>query len=467
MSNSPIYFLRIKAFNYLLLASIIFVFSCKKDSLKPEEEEIFEIFDCAKCKYIVEGYFNDGVDLDIKPGDVICLQAGIEYGPLLFTNIVGEGGNPVILRNCDGVATVKSDKSFGVKFEDSKNFKVLGDGAETKYGIKISTNEGFFLSMEYFTTDFEIARIEIAGLEPNGLGPNSGFAGMGIKTSPYQDCDLFTDPSRRAWVMQNISVHENYIHDTGGEGLYIGHGFYTGRKESACSQVTYSHSIENIKVYENIIENVGYDGIQIKNADLNVAVYNNIIRNYGNKNENAHNEGLFVGEGCTGEYYNNLIVDGTGNGIQYQGIGDVNIFNNIVVNAGQSGIFAASGEYVFRLEDGYHNIINNTIVNSGNFGITFYNNGGGIKRIYNNVIAGSGNELMPKGATVDSTANILTQNIGQFGFEDFGSGKVKGSNNSPLIDAGINVSEFGISTDYAGQPRPAGAGYDIGAYENQ
>jgi len=463
------YFNPVKLVNYSLVALVLFMFSCKKDNPKPadEQEEIFELFDCSLCDYIVEGYSNDGTELGIEPGDVICLQSGIEYGPLLFTNIVGEGGNPVIIRNCGGVATVNSDKSFGVKFEESKNFKVLGDGAETKYGLKISTQNGFFLTMEYFSTDFEIARVEIAGLEPKGVGPDNGFAGIGIKTSPYQACDVFTDPTRTAWIMENISVHDNYIHDTGGEGLYIGHGFYTGRQESDCNEITYSHSIQNIEVFDNLIENVGFDGIQIKNADREAYVYNNVINSYGNREEGAHNEGLFIGEGCTGEYYNNLVLNGTGNGIQYQGMGDVTIYNNIIVNAGQSGFFGASGQFVYRLPNGYHNIMNNTFINSGHFGLVFYNDDGGIKRIYNNVVAGSVEDLIPKGAEIDSLSNIFTQDVGQFGFEDLLIGNVKVSGNSPLIDAGVDVSEFGIVFDFAGNNRKSGAATDIGAYEMQ
>jgi hypothetical protein len=36
---------------------------------------------------------------------------------------------------------------------------------------------------------------------------------------------------------------------------------------------------------------------------------------------------------------------------------------------------------------------------------------------------------------------------------------------SPAIDAGVDVSAEGVTTDYNGNPRPAGAGYDIGAHE--
>lgn len=268
--------------------------------------------------------------------------------------------------------------------------------------------------------------------------------------------------------MKDIEVYNNFIHDVGGEGMYIGHGFYTGRKESACDQITYSHSVQNIRVYDNKIENVGYDGIQIKNADRNVEVFDNSIIGFGLKQEGAHDEGLFIGEGCTGKYYNNLIMNGNGNGIQYQGMGNVDIFNNVIVNVQGNGFFGAHGQYVYRIPDGYHNIMNNTFVNIGNMGFVFFNNDGGIKRVLNNVIAGVEGNMTSKGADLDSSNNFFTQNVAGLQFTDLAKGNVSLKNNSILIDAGTNLAkDLGVTFDFEENPRPAGNAVDIGAFEFQ
>lgn len=356
---------------------------------------------------------------------------------------------PIIIRNCGGVAIVDSDKSFGMKFENSEHFKLRGDGAETKYGLKVSTDKGFFVSMELFTNSFTISRLEIAGKEKGRMGEKSGFAGIRIKTSPYLACDVFTDASRQAWVMTDITVNDNYIHDTGGEGLYIGHGFYSGRKEKNCNQVTYSHSIQNIQAHDNLIENVGFDGIQIKSVDRNVEVFNNVVNGFGLRKEGAHDEGLFIGEGSTGRYYNNLVINGNGNGIQYQGMGDVDMFNNVIINVKGNGFFGAHGEFVYRIPDGYHNILNNTFVNIGEMGFTFYNNDGGVKRVMNNVIAGIGGQMSGKGAKLDSANNIFTQNVVSLQFSSIEKLDVNLKSNSPLIDAGINTAnKYGVTFDF-------------------
>lgn len=416
------------------------------------------------CDFTVDGYVTDGEILNVKPGDVICLKGGETYDRLVFRNIVGTKREPVIIRNCGGVANIYSKEAFGLKFENSKNFKLSGDGTKDKYGIKVTTEKGFYVTMEMFTTDFEISKLEVVGPTANGLGDRSGFAGIGAKTSPYQDCDLFRDPSRQAWVMRNVKIHHNYIHDTGGEGIYMGHGFYKGRKESKCGSMTYSHSIQGVRIYDNLIENVGYDGIQIKNADRDVEVYGNIIRNYGTKNTSPHNEGLFIGEGTTGKFYKNIIETGSGNGCQIQGLGNITLFNNVFINSGENGIYAAYGEFATRLDNGFFHIFNNTIYNSKEYGFVFHNDLGGPKRFVNNLVVKAGT-LTKKSANVEMKNNLLTNDALSMLFSNLLRNNLHLKFGSPGIDAGANLSGFGVMTDFDGKPRPSGKAFDIGAYE--
>ncbi len=427
-----------------------------------------KVFPCGKCDYIIKGYHNNGEKLNISPGEVVCFDASMKYEKIVLSKLKGTAEKPIIVRNCGGVARVSSPNGFAVKFEESEHFKILGDGVEDSvYGLKLTTRSGFFLAMEKFTTDFEIARIEIAGATEKGLGQEAGFAGIGIETSPYQDCNLFADSTRQGWVMRNISVHNNYIHDTGGEGMYIGHGFYKGRKESKCQQKTYSHAIKGLRVYNNILEDIGLDGIQIKNADEDCEIYNNTIRNYGTRGKGAHNEGLFIGEGVTGKAYNNLIHTGTGHGIQFQGMGNNIIYNNIIINAGEDGFNGTGSTMSVFISDGYFMIINNTIYNSGEDGFVFFHNKGGKKYVMNNLVVRAGKKLTSRGGILDSSNNIFTQATDRIRFMDTLLTDLRPAPGSPVVDKGMDIRKIckEICYDFLQNPRPHGKGFDIGAYE--
>lgn len=454
---------------FLLMSLVNVKENANQPPIMPSAEKTAEDFPCSKCDYIVRGYRTDGGLINVKPGQIICFDAAIRYEKAVMSYIKGTKEKPITIRNCGGVVTISSPKSFALKFEHSEHFKLLGDGAaDSTYGFRISTKSGFFVSLEEFTTDFEIARLEIAGGNPNGLGETgAGFAGIGIKTSPYQDCSLFTDSTRQAWIMRNVSVHDNYIHDTGGEGMYIGHGFYKGRKEPKCSAKTYSHSIRGLRVYNNVIANTGFDGIQIKNADEDCEIYNNTIRNYGTRNKGAQNEGLFIGEGVTGKVYNNFVDTGTGHGISFQGMGNNEFFNNVVLNAGADGFNGSGSTMAVYIPDGYFMIFNNTIYNSGEDGFVFFHNHGGKKFVMNNLVVKAGHKLTSRGGILDSCNNIFTQDISRVRFRNILQADLRLRPGSPAINRGADVRKFckDVSFDFLKNPRPKGKAFDIGAYE--
>ncbi|RED95651.1 right-handed parallel beta-helix repeat-containing protein [Marinoscillum furvescens] len=370
-----------------------------------------EALPCTECDHLISSNVFDGSKQNVQPGDVICL-APRRYKRITLKNLQGTSEQPITIQNCNGQTRIYAQNAFGMKFQNSQHIKLSGTGSDThEYGIVITTQKGFYLTMESFTSDFEIENIEIRGTNPNGKGAGAGFAGIAAKTSPYEDCTRFLDPNREDWVMKNIHIHDNYIHDIGGEGLYIGHGFYKGRPEPKCkdSRKRYSHSIRGVRIHHNKIANVGYDGIQIKNADRDVKVFKNTILNYGTKNKKAHNEGLFIGEGTTGEFYGNIIDTGTGNGCQIQGLGNIELHNNLFLNAGEHGIYATHGKYVVRLPDGAFDIHNNTILMAHNAGLVLYNEKGGEKRVSQNLILSK--KPTKEGCEASFEDNTLSTNL--------------------------------------------------------
>lgn len=416
------------------------------------------------CKYTVPANSHeiDGNKLNILPGDTICLTADAPYGNLKFSSLKGSKEQPIIIRNCGGVAAIKSEGAYGVKFSECSFFKITGNGVEgIKFGISITTGKGFYLTMENFSTNFEASFIEIAGVGNGDTTQGDGFAGIGVKTKPY--CD--GSANRGTWTMKDIAIHDNYIHDTGGEGLYVGHGFYNGRIEKGCTDTTFSHSIEGLQIYNNLIENAGYDGIQVKNADKDCEIHHNTIKNFGTKNHRAHNEGIFIGEGTTGKVYNNWIENGTGNGIQFQGIGNNVFFNNIIIKPQGYGFYAAGGKHVFRLPNYFVHLYNNTFISPGNYAFLFYGDPTGTKEVVNNIFVTTAKGFSKKGVKVLMANNIITSNFRDLKFKDPEKNNFELTPASPALNIGKDLSKAGVTFDYKGEVRPYEGHFDIGAFE--
>jgi len=449
---------------------------------------LFPIKSFAQTHTIPAGQWSvDGIELGVQPGDTICLTPDEVYSKMLWTNIVGSAEEPILITNCGGKATILSlNGSYGWKFQNSEFFNISGSGSsDHKFGIKVTTDAGFYMSMERFTDNFEISNVEVAGLFANGIDNDgnghkeSGFAGIAIKTKPF--CD--GSSNRGVWDMENVKVHDNYIHDVGGEGLYIGHGFYLGRIESYCKvdsgngqtttgPVTYSHSIKGLRVFNNLVENVAYDGIQIKNADEDAEIYNNVIRNYGTLDVGPHNEGLFVGNGTEASIYNNWVENGTGHGMQIYAFGNTKIFNNVVIDSFDNAIYLNNQSKTVASKEGVFEIYNNTFVGIGKVAIETYPNRrvddedkdgvldyGPLQTVEakNNIFAGYVSES--KGVQT-LTNNIFSETVNEMKFTSPENNDYHLTADSPAVGSGTNM-ELAFDYDYTNR---LDGSLDVGAF---
>src|SRR5690606_28514884 len=195
---------------------------------------------CEDCTYVVPAGTKivDGKALGLKPGDVIGLDSKIKYGTVEFHNVVGAPGNPIIIRNCGGPVTlVADDKWHAIKAEKSKHFRITGGSQPGVYGIRVEGGE-MSIKLDGLSTNFEVDHVEVF---------NSGFAGIMAKTDPT--CDDAT--IRGNFTMYDISLHDNYVHDTGGEGFYVGNSFWDGMERSCGLRLP--HEIRGLKIYNNIV----------------------------------------------------------------------------------------------------------------------------------------------------------------------------------------------------------------------
>lgn len=414
---------------------------------------------CSSCTYVVPDDVSliDGEKLGIKPGDVICFNGALSYTRnLTFERIVGTPENPVIVTNCDRPATINTPgKPYAIRFNNSKFFRVSGGSTDGSYGIKITGSASNGLVLGYLATNFEVDHLEVYDV---------GFAGIMAKTDP--GCN--PESVRGNFTMRDVSFHHNYIHDTHGEGFYIGHSSYGG-KETSCGFLL-PHTIENVKVYKNIVKNSGWDGIQVSSAPIGAEIYDNVVENFSTANKPAQSSGICIGGGTAGLCYNNFIKDGNGSGISVFGHADNTIYNNVIINAGK-GMFIDE-----RTEPGAgYRVLHNTIINPREQGLLIYAEKVPVNMVVNNIIINPGSYdtagerayvgTLGSSVKLDMSNNYLTRNIAELKFVNAATFDVRLTSNSPVIDKGRDVSSYIYAKDFYSAVRLRGSAYDIGASE--
>ncbi|MBT1703672.1 right-handed parallel beta-helix repeat-containing protein [Chryseosolibacter indicus] len=450
-----------------ILVCITFLFSqCNDEEVLPQDEindptiSATATNDCG-CTYTVPVSTKtstvDGKTLGIKPGNVICLKGGATYGNIVFKNIRGTASAPVVIKNCGGTVTINGTGTyFGIKTQLSSFFRITG-GTGTTYGIKVNGGH-HSVTLEYLTTNVEFDHVEVA---------NSGFSGIMAKTDP--SCDDAT--IRGNFVMKDVRLHDNYVHDTQGEGFYVGHTFWSKGVNTSCG-VRYPHPIEGLKIYNNVVRNSGWEAIQVGSTPSGSEVYNNKIYNYGVKNELYQNHGVQFSEAGIGKFYGNFIKGGKGNAVMIIGNPQNFVHDNVIINAGEDGIFCEDRS----IGAGFH-FVNNTIINPGGNGIRIYADEVKMNYVYNNLIVNPGAYakngekafifLLSKAVPVKMLNNYQTRDISSLKFASPSSDNFALTSSSPVVNKGTSISTLNIPVDYIQKPRLKGTAYDIGAYELQ
>lgn len=414
------------------------------------------------CDYVVDkaGVYTNA-KLNIKPGQTVCVKAG-RYEYLRFNGFVGTASQPIRFVNCGGLVSVGVDAYYsGIQFNASRYFVLSGSGDPSlQYGFKLdrSNQSASGVSIGGLSSDCEVERVEVAF---------AGFAGFMIKTDP--SCDSTT--WRENFSMYNVSLHDNYVHDTGGEGFYIGHTYYTGVNVTCngTQKTVYPHLIYGLQVYNNRIEHTAAEGLQYGCAP-DAQVHHNILEYTGMAPfANYQNNGIQIGGGGGGDCYSNQLSHVAGIGLIIVGhMGNNRIYNNVINDASLDGIFC--DDRVGSLPNTSMLFANNTINRTGRDGIRLYNQNN-TNLIINNAITqvnAQGNQggrvvTLMQGAQATLMTNV-TAVTGTTLYADE-SADFRPAPNSPLVGAGTNVSNLGVTTDLPGNSREDGSQYDVGAYK--
>jgi len=232
------------------------------------------------------------------PGTILAIREGTRK-QIKFLDLKGTKTNPIYIVNKG--KTVVESTMYGIGFVRSEHIKLLGNcdpDIDDKYGIEVAkTGDGAMgIDVGSYSTNFEIAGLEVH---------DTGFCGIMAKTD-----------GAIGWTMYDLHIHDNYVHDTHGEGMYIG------------ETKTPSHEIKGVRVHNNLVVNTGWELWQIANASEDVEIYNNTLWNGGVGNRLYQNKGLQIGDWTVGKYYNNIVGKSRSNFLIVMPMGDVDIYNN-------------------------------------------------------------------------------------------------------------------------------------------
>lgn len=431
----------------------------------------------------------------LAPGSTVCL-VGDTRGPLTLTNAAGADGMPIEIRNCGGAVQIASTTATAALVVTGHHFRITGSGTETvRYGLQLAapaSAQGLSLGKVHH---IEVDRVEVSA---------SNFAGFMIKRDPSATSCQIDDRRFDTFVMQGVSLHDNYIHDVVGEGIYLGNSFYNGATFSYCSapnatcdwsacdsagyavRAQYPHPVRGVRVYRNRIARTGYDGIQVGAADDDCEIYDNVIEDFGTANVGSQNHGLQIGGGSSCRVYGNRLIRGP-QGLHLSGIGATTAYNNLLVDirgtgiipnpappcglAGQNPCDAKLRPYTPVGTTNYKGgmyVLNNTVVSSLSTSLSMRRSGNEHypeEQAKNNlfVIDRADPIERPEGWTLQANVAVRTPAAGMF--VDAAQGDFHLAAGSPAIDAGVDLAGSGVTVDLDGTPRPQGGAFDCGAFE--
>jgi len=395
----------------------------------------------------------------VHPGDTIYLSASSRLYVLL-RRLHGTADKPILVQNLGGQVAFTNNPSYGVKFDTCSWVRMIGKGTASDSGFFISnTNAG--ITIGGLSTCIEVAGFEIY---------NTTWTGIVAKTDP--DCSLKS--VRSNYIMRNISIHDNYIHGTANEGMYIGNSFWSGYTLHCNGKDTMvlPHLIRGLKIYNNHVENTQWDGIQVSCADSGCYLNNNFVYLDSQAQVTDQMSGFLLGGGSSCNCFANFIKDGKGDGIDELGQGGNFIYNNLIVNPGQNftgttgkhGIFVgtqapASGR-------GY-NLVFNTIVSPRTNGIDFRSTAAVNSMAYDNIIANPGGSYIKPAAGVSlaQQSNLQVPDTATVKFIDPIHDNYDLRPSSPAVNTGSAVPGFPLHSDIISRWRPWPWKYDIGAFE--
>jgi len=312
----------------------------------------------------------------IFPGTKILIKGGKYDEIWIECKASGSKNNPIVITNFDGQVETKHMKIAGMS-----HFKLTGkydpkgktgdpryrghaDGyaySQQKYGIYINNkwqkNHKFLLEVTSKKTKNTEQRLMSSAFEIEFIESGNGGYSNVFKAN------------NEKYISEDISIHDCYIHDTDGEGIYLGNTSTKGEQGI----------FRNIAIYNNRIIRIGLDALQLVQVGGKAKIHHNVLdggmkwRSAFMDNQNFGASLSFVSGGV--EFYNNVIING-GNAtfqvflekeVWYESKDfgkEINIYNNLFMFS-KTGLGAYIGPYKAILDNTSLIVKENDFISNG------------------------------------------------------------------------------------------------------
>lgn len=253
----------------------------------------------------VEGW-DGGYNQNYVPGDIIEIAPGTRTTRLRFRNIIGiEGEPPIIIRNGPGGQVNFSGIPVGVPSLLVQNTRHVHmtrtiDPAIPKGWLFDYTYNAQAVRFQHRCEYIELDHFEISECDDSGIFWNTGSDGA-YDYGPNAPAGPSTMGNYR--YTKNIHIHDLYIHDVNGEGIYFG--------KANAFQVPYEPIHKNCLIERITTERTGGSGLDLK-TNVGLVVRDVSIEDWGQRNDRSHSQGINVDRNCEAALHN-IIFDGTNN----------------------------------------------------------------------------------------------------------------------------------------------------------
>lgn len=301
---------------------------------------VFEMLDveAAKLFYGVSYSLCDGANFNythttIPAGSTIFVKKAAAFNNnlasrLYFSNLIGTAEQPIVITfdTEDDFFYINFASYYGLLLGNCQHVYIDGRGyGNRELGVKLTPkvkDDGLIgISVGQKSSNIDISHCEIY---------KTNFCGVQAKTDP-DSADYTT--WRGNFFMNDFHLHHMYVHETLGEGFYIGYystGYLGTGIDGSGNTVQYrAHSLPNAKIYRNYMYRCGWDSIQAGNLTANSEITCNTIVDsawYGVADQNS-----CMSVTMEGKLSNNIIRGHhQGIGIQIGFFGETHIYNNLI-----------------------------------------------------------------------------------------------------------------------------------------